>query len=118
MAIGIKGIDEGNFNDLMDGDEDLYVSVLSAYIKNTPDVLNKMRKVSNETLADYAITVHGFKGACANICAEEGRKMALSLEQKARAGDLAGVLAENEPFIKYAEELLGRLKDWYKTRQN
>jgi len=118
MAIGIQGIDEGNFNDLMDGDEELYASVLSAYIKNTPNVLNEMKKVSNETLPSYAITVHGFKGACANVCAEEARKMALSLEQKARAGDLAGVLAENGPFIKYSEELLGRLVNWYKSRKN
>jgi len=118
MAIGIPGIDEGSFNDLMDGDEDLYASVLSAFINNTPAVLNKLRKVSNETLADYAITIHGFKGACANICAEEARKTALSLEQKSRAGDLAGVLAENGQFIKNIEDLMIKLKDWFKTRQN
>jgi len=117
MAIEIQGIDNGSFNDLMDGDEELYASVLNAYIKNTPDVLNKLKKVSNETLADYAITIHGFKGACANICAEEARKMAYSLEQKSRAGDSDGVLAENGHFIEYVEELLVRLKDWFQTRQ-
>jgi len=118
MAIGIPGIDEGNFNDLMDGDEGLYASVLRAYIKNTPAVLNKLNNVSSETLTDYAITVHGFKGACANICAEEARKMAYSLEQKSRAGDLAGVLAENEPFLKYIEDLTINLQDWLQKQQN
>jgi len=117
MAIGIPGIDEGNFIDLMDNDEELYASVLNAYINNTPNVLNKLKKVSNETLSDYAITIHGLKGACANICAEEARKMALSLEQKSRAGDLAGVLSENEPFLKYVEELLEKLKDWFNKHQ-
>jgi len=113
MAIGVPGIDEGIFNDLMDGDEELYASVLSSFIDKTPAVLSKLATVSKETLADYATTVHGFKGACANICAEEARKMAYSLEQKGKAGDWAGVQAENGPFLKYVENLMPKLKDWY-----
>ena len=114
MALEIPGIDEGIFKDLMDGDEELYISLLSSYITKTPDVINKLKKVSNETLADYATTVHGFKGACANICAEEARKKAYSLEQKAKAGDWAGVQAENGPFLMYVEdELMPNLKNWY-----
>jgi len=113
MAIGIPGIDEGIFNDLMDGDEDLYSSVLSSFIDKTPAVLAKLATVSKENLADYATTVHGLKGACANICAEEARKKAYNLELKAKAGDLATVLAENGPFLKYVEELMPKLKDWY-----
>jgi HPt (histidine-containing phosphotransfer) domain-containing protein len=114
MALGIPGIDEGVFNDLMEGDEELYISVLSSYLGKTPSVLSKLAAVTKETLDDYAITVHGFKGACANICAEEARKKAYSLEQKARAGDWAGVQAENGPFLKYVEnEIMPILKDWY-----
>jgi HPt (histidine-containing phosphotransfer) domain-containing protein len=117
MAIGIPEIDEGNFNDLMDGDEGLYASVLSSFIDKTPAVLSKLAAVSKETLPDYATTVHGLKGACANICAEQARKMAFSLEQKSRAGDWAGVQAENGPFIKYVEDLMVKLKDWYKNHK-
>jgi len=118
MALGIPGIDEGIFNDLMDGDEDIFISVLSSYITKTPDVINKLKKVSNETLAEYATTVHGFKGACANICAEEARKKAYSLELKAKAGDWAGVQAENGPFLNYVEnELMPGLKDWYEKHK-
>jgi len=117
MAIGIPGVDEGIFNDLMDGDEELYLSVLSSFVSKTPSVVNKLKDVSNETLGDYATRIHGFKGACANICAEEARKMAFSLEQKSRDGDLAGVLAENGPFLKYIEDLMVKLEDWLKKRQ-
>jgi HPt (histidine-containing phosphotransfer) domain-containing protein len=113
MAIGIPGIDEGIFNDLMDGDEDLYSSVLSSFIDKTPSVLSKLATVTKETLAEYATNVHGFKGACANICAEKARQMAYSLELKAKAGDLTGVQAEIDPFIKYVEDLMPKLKDWY-----
>jgi HPt (histidine-containing phosphotransfer) domain-containing protein len=113
MAIGIPGIDEKIFSDLMDNDEELYASVLSSFIDKTPSVLSKLSTVSTETLADYAVTVHGLKGACANICAEKARQMAYSLELKAKAGDLAGVQAENGPFLKHVEDLMPALKDWY-----
>ena len=117
MALGIPGIDEGVFQDLMDGDEELYKSVLSSFVTKTPVVLSKLAAVTKETLADYANNIHAFKGACANICAEEARKMALNLEQKSRAGDFAGVQAENGPFLKYAEDLMGKLKNWLKNHQ-
>jgi HPt (histidine-containing phosphotransfer) domain-containing protein len=113
MAIGIPGIDEGSFDSILNGDEELYVSVLSSFINTTPSALSKLATVSKETLADYAINIHGFKCACAAICAEEARKMAFSLEQKARAGDLAGVQAENSTFLRYVENLMPKLKDWY-----
>jgi len=113
MALGIPGIDEAIFNDLMDGDEELYVSVLSSFIEKTPSVVSKLASVTKETLAEYAVNIHGFKGACANICAEKARQMALSMEQKAKAGDLAGVQAEIGPFLKHIDELMPKLKDWY-----
>ena len=113
MAIGIPGVDEGAFQDLMDGDEDLYMSVLSSFIETAPAALSKLAAVTKETLADYAVTVHGFKGACATICAEKAKKKAFSLEQKSRAGDWAGVQAENGPFLKYIDELMPKLKEWY-----
>ncbi|MDR2576167.1 MAG: hypothetical protein LBC52_06975 [Treponema sp.] len=118
MALGIPGVDETIFNNLMDGDEELYISVLSLYIEKTPSVLSKLAAVTKETLAEYAVTVHGFKGACANICAEEARKMAYNLELKAKAGDWSGVQAGNTPFIKYVENILiPNLKDWYENHK-
>jgi HPt (histidine-containing phosphotransfer) domain-containing protein len=117
MALGIPGIDEAIFNELMDGDEELYVSVLSSFIEKTPAVVSKLASVTQGTLADYATNVHGFKGACANICAEKARQMAYSLEQKSRAGDWAGVQAENGPFLKYIDELMPKIKDWYEKHK-
>jgi len=114
MAIGLKEIDENIFQELYEGDVDVFKSVLHSFIEKTPSVLNKLSAVTKENLADYATTVHGLKGACATICAEEARKAAFSLEQKSRAGDLNGVLAENKVFIKMVEDLLGDLQNWVK----
>ncbi|GBU27931.1 histidine kinase [Treponema sp. R8-4-B8] len=115
MAIGVPGIDENIFQDLFEGDVEVFKSVLHSFIDKTPSVLQKLSLVSKENLADYATTVHGLKGACATICAEEARKAAFSLEQKSRAGDLNGVLAENNAFIKSVEELLVNLQNWFKS---
>jgi HPt (histidine-containing phosphotransfer) domain-containing protein len=117
MAIGISGVDDKIVQELMEGDEDFYASVLRAFVAKAPDVLIKLKGVSSETIADYAITIHGFKGACANICAEEARKMAYNLEQMSRKGDLDGVLAENDSFLKYMENLMVTLKDWLGKHQ-
>ena len=112
MALNISGVDEGIFNDLMDGDEALYITILQSFVGKTPEVIKKLATVSKETLPEYANNIHAFKGACANICAEEARKTALKLEQMAKAGDLSGVLAENGPFLKYIDDLMVKLKDW------
>jgi HPt (histidine-containing phosphotransfer) domain-containing protein len=88
---------------------------VDSFIAKTPDVLKKLATVTKENLADYATTVHGLKGACANVCAEEARKAALELEQLSRAGDLAGVQAKNGAFLKNVETLLDNLQNWHKS---
>jgi len=117
MAINILGVDEGIFQDLLDGDEELFVTVLTTFVEKTPASLSKLANPTKETLADYSILVHGVKGACANICAEEARQTALKLEQMSRNGDLAGVQAENGPFIKTMEELIERSRNWLKNHK-
>jgi HPt (histidine-containing phosphotransfer) domain-containing protein len=117
MAVGIPGVDEQSFANLFEGDMELFVSILNTFIGKTPGVVNSLRTVSQATLGDYANKVHGLKGACANICAEEARKTASKLEMMAKAGDLSGVLANNEGFLKYMDNLLKDLQKWLKDRQ-
>jgi HPt (histidine-containing phosphotransfer) domain-containing protein len=116
MAIGIPGIDEGSFNDLYDGDEEIYTDVLKSFVDKTPAVLDTLKTITAENLKAYADNVHGLKGACANICAEEARKKALDLELTAKKGDLAYCQANNGAFLKYIEDLMPKLKAWLKGR--
>jgi len=115
MAIGIQGVDEAIFQDLLDGDEDLFKTVLASFVDKTPGSLAKLANPTKETLEDYRILVHAVKGACATICAEDLRKKALNLEMLAKGGDLAGVQAGNAPFIKEVEEIIDRSKNWLKS---
>ena len=114
MKINIPGIDAEIGLDLYDDDEDIYLMVLRSYADNTPAVLDKLRKVSAETLPEYDANAHGVKGTSANIGAEEVRKTALKLETMAKAGDLSGILAINEAFLKDADALIGNIKSWLK----
>jgi HPt (histidine-containing phosphotransfer) domain-containing protein len=115
MALNIPGVDEAAFNDLFDGDEDTYAAVLKSFVNNTPAVLAKLASVTAENLKTYADTVHGLKGACANVCAEDARKKALDLELKAKAGDLAFCQANNAAFLKNVEDLMPKLQTWLKA---
>jgi len=115
MAIGIPGVDEAIFNDLLDGDEDLFKTVLTTFVEKTPISLAKLANPTKKTLEDYRILVHAVKGACANICAEDLRKKAFDLEMKAKEGDLAGVQAGNASFIKGVEEIIEKSKNWLKN---
>jgi len=115
MALNLQGVDEAKFQELMDGDEDLFVTVLSTFVEKTPGTLAKLANPTKETLEDYRILVHAVKGACATISAEELRLKALDLEMKAKAGDLAGVLAGNAALLKEVQEMVDRGKGWLKS---
>jgi signal transduction histidine kinase/AmiR/NasT family two-component response regulator len=106
---GVKGID---FNAGVDryGNEDGYMMVLRSYAVHTPELLTKLRSLSPETLPDYAVTVHGLKGASYGICAGEIGGQAEKLEHAARSGDYDTVSRENVNFIGKVEALLAELE--------
>ena len=117
MEINIPGIDVKKGLELYDDDEEIYITVLTSYASNTPAVLDRIRNVTAENLPDYAITIHGVKGTSSLIGAEETRKTALQLEMLAKAGDLAGVLALNETFLKNTDTMVAGIQEWLKKNQ-
>jgi hypothetical protein len=88
------------------------LDVLRSYLDVVPKSLEEMSHVSKETLTSYVTNVHGVKSVSDFIGAEEARKMALELEMMGKAGDLSGVLAKNETFIKYAKELIANIEKY------
>jgi len=112
MVIEIPEIDAASGLELCDGDMGIYLNSLRLYVSSIPASLEKMRGVSNETLKDYSIAVHGVKSMSEYIGAEEARKTAKQLEALAKSGDLAGVLAQNETFIKYALNIVAGVRSW------
>jgi PAS domain S-box-containing protein len=95
--------------------EDTYLRILQSYLTHTPELLEKLRPLSRETLPDYAVTVHGLKGASYGICAEEIGKEAEELEFAAKAGDYEKVRSKNAAFIAKVETALNDLGDLLKS---
>jgi signal transduction histidine kinase/CheY-like chemotaxis protein/HPt (histidine-containing phosphotransfer) domain-containing protein len=91
------------------GDEEIYLDVVKSFVKNTPPLLEQVRLVTAENLADYAVVVHGIKSSSRSIGAEAVGEQASALELAAKAGDFAIVVSENSDFVKASETLLAGL---------
>jgi len=86
-----------------------YLDILRSWHKHTPALLDKMRNPFFENLSEYAITVHGIKGASLGICADEISDKAEKLERYAKSGNIGKVQADNSMFIDMAEALLAKI---------
>jgi signal transduction histidine kinase/CheY-like chemotaxis protein len=94
----------------LDGNREAYMEILWAFVRHTPAQLDRLRRCTAETLGEYAITVHGLKGANYGVCAQELGKAAEDLETAAKAGRLEAVLAGNPSFIGSMERLIAAVK--------
>jgi HPt (histidine-containing phosphotransfer) domain-containing protein len=112
MVIDIPGVDTKKGISYYGGEADIYLKLLRSYVTNTPKNLDKLKNVSNETLPDYVIAVHGLKGTSAGIGVETIREAAAKLETMSRAGDLDGVLSQNSKLIEDAQIVVASIKAW------
>jgi HPt (histidine-containing phosphotransfer) domain-containing protein len=109
MMIDMPGLNIEQGLDVFDGEEEDYMTALESFVKNTPEIINKLRGVTGENLPDYAINIHGLKSISGWICAENIRKGAAELEAMAKAGDASGVLARNDTFLKETDTFVNEL---------
>ena len=111
----LSGINVEKGLDVFEDDIDDYVSALRSFLRNAPKAIDKLRGVAEENLPEYAVNVHGLKSMSGWICAETIQAGAIELEALAKAGDLSGVLARNEEFLKgveaFAKELQALMGD-------
>jgi signal transduction histidine kinase/CheY-like chemotaxis protein len=108
----IPGINIQQAMEQLGDDEEIFELTLQSFADNTPTVLDKLRNFEAEKIADYIITVHGMKGICRNICAEETAAMAASLEQAGKSGDIDFIKGNNAALIGAVEKLLANIKVW------
>ena len=98
-----------------DGDEEAYLEVLRSFTANTRALLESIENVSEDRLADYAITVHGIRGSSLGIFADLVGEAAGRLEKAAKTGDFGYVAAHNRRFLdaawKLVDDLEGMLQD-------
>jgi CheY-like chemotaxis protein len=98
--------------------EKAYLDVLRSYYQHTPGLLEKVnhlnyRDPSEEAVREYAITVHGIKGASFGICADPVAKLAEALENAAKSHDIRFIEMNNTHFIEEIDKILVRLKELF-----
>ena len=93
------------------GSKKLFLRILKSFVKSAPKLLEKLRSPTEEGLADYAINVHGFKGACYNISADSLGDQAKELEFAGKSGDFTTIAEKNGALIESAEKLLADLEE-------
>jgi signal transduction histidine kinase/FixJ family two-component response regulator len=110
QEISIAGIDAARALERFGGDRAVFLDVLRSYYTNTGGLLDKLEAfLKAESLADYAVTVHGVKGSSYGVLAQEAGALAESLEAAATAGDLAAVKRGHPAFSASVKALLGEI---------
>ena len=107
----IAGLDMIKGLERFGGDKAAFLQVLRSYAVNTPPLLEALKTVTMENLADYAIIIHGIKGASQGICADSLGDWAAALEDAANAGNIDYVLANNAVFKETVETLINGMND-------
>jgi HPt (histidine-containing phosphotransfer) domain-containing protein len=100
ISFSLPGLDIERGLDFYDGDTEDYLSAMYSFIKNVPEIADKLRVVTQENLAEYAINVHSLKSISSWICAESIRSEAAELEALAKAGNYSDVSTRNGKFVK------------------
>lgn len=95
---------------LFSGDEESLVEVLEVYTSYTPPLLVSLETWSEDTLKDYAITVHGVKGSSNAIGATAVGSLAEALEHAAKRGDAAFIREHEQAFLSSAYALIEEFK--------
>ena len=87
-------------------DEQTYLRVLRSYSASVRSMLDVIENVSEKTLNDYKIKVHGIKGTSYDIFAGQVAASAKSLEEAAKSGDLAYINEHNPIFLEIIRKIV------------
>jgi HPt (histidine-containing phosphotransfer) domain-containing protein len=109
----IPGLDIVKGLERFEGNEEVYLKTLRAFSAGTKSMLEKIETVSEDTLKEYKIKVHGIKGACYDINANELGKSAEELEKAATIGDISFIIDKNPAFLESAYTLVGNIEDLF-----
>jgi CheY-like chemotaxis protein len=97
---------------LYEDDMDLLKEIMRSFSDNIPTELARMRNLTQDNLADYAIDIHTLKGAGSGIGAKDLSVRAKKMERMAKAGEFDNVAELNEAFISDTETLIKDIKAW------
>jgi signal transduction histidine kinase/DNA-binding NarL/FixJ family response regulator len=86
----------------------IYLDVLFSYMKHMPESGRELADLADDRarLPDYAVKVHGIKGASYGICAKPFGDAAFELEKLAKAGNYEEVVAKTPQLLSHLDRLV------------
>lgn len=96
------------------GNIEKYHEILQVYYREMSQMLEVLQDYANEDLEQFRISVHGIKGSSRNIGAEDLADEALQLEELAKEGKQAEILAKLEEFLNTLDEVMTRVDTYLK----
>jgi len=115
INFNIRDIDHHRGLTRFGGDEDPYMRVLRTFAKNSPAVLETVKTVNVDDPLSYVTAVHGLKGACYGICADEVGNLAKALEDAGKAEDFDFISANNQAFIERISSLFAEISEFLES---
>ena len=110
-STSISGLDISEALSRINHSGKIYMRIIHSFIQNMPQMLDDLSTVTDETLANYSIKVHGVKGSCYGIGATLCGDAAFVLEKASKVGDLEAVLRDNGSFIELTRALVRDLEE-------
>ena len=86
----------------------IYLRILKAFAKSTPEILEALATVTPETISDYSISIHGLKGSCYGVSAMALGDEAKALELASKAADWETIERDNPKVIEHAWTLIDK----------
>ena len=111
LDYSIEGIDFINGLERYDGDADTYINIMRSFAKNIPQRLANAEAVTENSLAKYTTAIHGIKGSCYSICADNAAKLADTLEVAGKAENYEFILANNAAFVENVRSILSGIDE-------
>ena len=106
----VEGLDITEGLQRYDNNERVYIRILRSYTVSVRSMLEEIETVSEDTLRDYKIKVHGIKGVSFDIFATEIAKDAAQLEKASAAGDIDYVHQHHAKFLEDAWRLVSSVE--------
>jgi PAS domain S-box-containing protein len=112
VELNIPGIDLTGALERFSGDIETLTAVLHSYKANTRQLLEQLdAALARGDCGEYAIAVHGLKGASYNVMAGQVGKLAEELELLARAGNADGLKAGHVNLSRVVKKLLTQMDE-------
>jgi PAS domain S-box-containing protein len=90
------------------GSATIYLDILASYVKHAPESGKELASLISDRakLSDYAVKVHGLKGASYGICAKPFGDAAFELEKLAKEGNYEEAAAKTPPLVSLLDRLV------------